>query len=144
MQRLIFATCFILLPLLAHASKPPKMTSTQAASRAYELARNRACFLHDIPPSPRRDEPVLARDLARSMMWYHDMNRQCAKDDVPIVFSDDPAQAARVARVAFASLREGSLRGLCVICGVGKQYDGYLRSVASISGVTLEVEALPK
>ena len=145
MKRLIVA-CLISLAVVAHAGKPVKDRDLGAklASRAVDLVGDGGGYIHDIPPSPRRDESGLARYLAKRMVWYRDYGRQKRAKDAPvIVISDDPAVAARVARLAFSSLRAGSLRGLRVICIIGKQYDSYLRSVANVTGAKLQVEALP-
>jgi hypothetical protein len=144
MRCLIAASCLILLPLVANASKPPSRDlGTKLVSRAVDLVGESGEYIHDIPPSARRDEPGLARNLAKSMIRYRDDKRR-GKDDPMIVISDDPPLAARVARLAFSSLPPSSLRGLRVICIVGKQYDGYLRSVAGATGARLQVEPLPK
>jgi hypothetical protein len=144
MRRLTCAVCLILLPLLAGAGKPPKShLGTKLVDRAVDLLGESGAYIHDIPPSPGRDEPGLARHLADSLIKYR-QDKHRGKDDPAIVISDDPALGARVAHAAFSSLRAGSLRGLRVICIVGKQYDGYLHAVASATGVKLQVEPLPK
>ncbi len=144
MRCLIFASCLILLSLVAHASKPgSRDLRTKLVSRAVALVGETGEYIHDIPRSARRDEPGLARNLAKSMIRYRD-DKQRGKNDPVIVISSDPALGARVARLAFSSLPSGSLRGLRVICIVGKQYDGYLHSAASATGARLQVEPLPK
>jgi len=142
-RHLTVASFLLLLALGANASKPAsRHISAKVISRAVDLMGPSGGYIHDIPSSPPRDEPGLARNLAKSMITYRHDRR--GKDDPVIVISDDPALAARVARLAFSSLPPSSLRGLKVICIVGKQYDGYLSSVGSATGVRLEVEPLPK
>ena len=144
MRRLILVLPLIFLPLIAHAGKSAKNDlGRKLVSRAVDLMGESGADIHDIPPSPRRDEPGLARNLAHSWLYYlHSKHR--GKEDPAIVISDDPALGARVAHAAFSSLPAGSLRGLRVICIVGKQYDGYLHAVASATGAKLQVEPLPK
>ena len=144
MRCVAVASCLILVPFLANAGKPANPDlGAKLVIRAVDLVGQSGAYIHDIPPSARRDEPGLARNLAKSIIRYRD-NKRRGKNDPVIVISNDPALAARVARLAFSSLSAGSLRGLRVICIVGKQYDGYLRSVASATGARLQVEPLPK
>jgi|GraSoiStandDraft_1057264.scaffolds.fasta_scaffold66953_2 hypothetical protein len=144
MWRVIFGAFFILLLPLLEAGQPAKNDlGAKLVKRSVDLAGDSGAYIHDIPPSPRREEPGLARHLADSLIWYR-QSKHRGKHDPAIVISDDPALGARVAHVAFSSLRAGSLHGLRVICIVGKRYDAYLHDVADATGVKLEVEPLPK
>ncbi len=147
MRRFALIVCAAALPLAAIAGKPPAKADVAAKviERAVDLMGGGSGYIHDIPPSPRRDEAGLARNLAKSMISYRDKRKKSAGDDNPmIIISDDPALGARVAHGAFASLQHGSLRRMKVICILGIQYDSYLRPVATAAGARLQVEPIPK
>jgi hypothetical protein len=147
MKRLIATVCFLLLSVATYSAKATsgRELGAKLVSRAVELVGDSGAYIHDIPLSPRRDEPGLARHLAKQMVWFRDYARQKGgRNDPVIVISDDPALGARVAHAAFSSLRAGSLRGLRVICIVGKRYDAYLHTAADATAVNLQVEPLPK
>ena len=148
MRRFMLIICVAsVLPVVAVAGKPRAKADVAARviNRAVDLMADGSGYIHDIPPSPRRDEAGLSRNLAKSMMSYRDKRKEYYGGDNPmIIISDDPALGARVAHGAFAALQRGSLRSMKVICILGRQYDAYLRPVATAAGARLQVEPIPK
>jgi hypothetical protein len=147
MRRFSLIVCAALLPLAAVAGKPPVKADvpSKVIKRAVDLIADGGGYIFDIPPSPRRDEPGLARNCAKSMLAHRDRLKGSTGDDNPmIIISDDPAFGARVAHDAFALLQRGTLRPMKVICILGSRYDSHLRPVATAAGARLQVEPIPK
>ena len=66
-----------------------------------------------------------------------------SKKQALIIYCPDPEFGSRVIRLAFAMVKPRSLSGMVVVCAVGKERDGYIRSVVEATGAKLYVEPVP-
>lgn len=60
-----------------------------------------------------------------------------------VIYCPNPELGTRIITFAFTAIRRDALRGMTVICFVGRKNDSYIRPVVEATGAKLRVEPLP-
>ena len=66
-----------------------------------------------------------------------------SKNQPLIIYCPDAELGTRIITFAFTAIRRDALRGMTIICAVGRKNDSYIRPVVEATGAKLVVEPLP-
>jgi len=79
-------------------------------------------------------------DLAKHVEEVAKMIGYARKQHKPLVlYSPDSEMATRTITLAFTMIRKDALRGLTVVCAIGKKNENYIRPIIEATGAKLFV-----
>lgn len=130
MRVLIFCLLLLATPALAAPSPDP------AAKAVLKLPGLPADgFLCFIPKRAKISRAVgqLADGIGYAKSHNHSL----------IIYCPDAELGTRIITATFTAIRPNALRGMTVICAVGRKNDAYIRPVVEATGAKLVVKAVP-
>ena len=125
----------LLLLCVSVSAKELDRKARLAVERAARLTPGLEALFCDMPK--RMDTSKAVRQLADGV-GYAKTNKQPL-----IIYCRNPDLGKRIVTLVFTAIRPDALRGMTIVCVIGKENESYIRPVVAATGAKLFVEPLP-
>ena len=134
-MKLTLALTLLFLCSSVLAKEQPDRKARLALERAVRLTPGAEALFCVMPK--RMDESKSVRRLADGINY-------AKREKQPfIMYCPNPDLGKRTITLVFTAIRPGSLRGMTIVCVIGKENESHIRGVIEATGAKLFVEPLP-